>query len=66
MPAIFVEAGPMDRGQKVLLEQKLTADVSEVLGVAPESVMVFLRENLLENISVGGVPVAEMKKRNGK
>ena len=66
MPAIFVEAGPMDRGQKALLEQRLTADVSEVLGVAPESVMVFLRENLPENISVGGISVAELKKRSEK
>lgn len=66
MPAIFVEAGPMTGNQKDELGKRLTMDTSEILGIAPENILLFMRENPLDNITVGGVSVAELKKRAQK
>ncbi|MBQ7499208.1 MAG: tautomerase family protein [Selenomonas sp.] len=66
MPAIFVEAGPMTGEQKQQLGKRLTEDMSDVLGIEQKNILLFMRENPLDNITVGGVSVAELKKRAGK
>lgn len=67
MPAIFVEAGPMTGNQKEALGKRLTMDTSEVLGIAPENILLFMRENPLDNITVGGESVEKLlKQRAGK
>ena len=66
MPAIFVEAGPMTGEQKKKLGSRLTEDMSDALGIAKENILLFMRENPLDNITVGGVSVAELKQRAAK
>ena len=52
--------------QKQQLGKRLTEDMSDVLGIEQKNILLFMRENPLDNITVGGVSVAELKKRAGK
>ncbi len=54
MPVINVEAGPLTHEQKADLAQTLTREAARVMGLPPESIYVFIKENAFENIGVGG------------
>lgn len=62
MPAIMVEAGPLTNEQKIELGRRITKDAAEVLGLPEEAFMIFLRENPMENVIVGGMQLSERKR----
>ena len=62
MPVITVEAASLDMEQKRRLASELTDVAARILGMPEETIYVFLKENPLENISVGGRLLSEMKK----
>ena len=62
MPVITVEAAILDMEQKRRLASELTDVAARILGMPEETIYVFLKENPLENIGVGGRLLSEMKK----
>ena len=62
MPVITVEAASLDMEQKRRLASELTDVAARILGMPEETIYVFLKENPLENIGVGGRLLSEMKK----
>lgn len=64
MPAITVEAGTLTNEQKAALGKKLTEDAAEIMKMPKETIMIFLKENPLENVIFGGVQVSELHKKN--
>ena len=63
MPAITVEAGKLTNEQKAELGKVLTDEASRIMKMPKETIMVFLKENSLENVIFGGVQVSEMHKK---
>lgn len=63
MPAIMVEAGPLTKEQKAALGKRMTEVASDIMGVPEEAFLVFMKENPLDNITVGGTLVSEIKKQ---
>ena len=63
MPAITVEAGKLTNEQKAELGRRLTEDAAEIMKMPKETIMIFLKENPLENVIFGGVQVSEMHKQ---
>ena len=63
MPAITVEAGSLTNEQKAELGKVLTDEASRIMKMPKETIMVFLKENSLENVIFGGVQVSEMHKK---
>ena len=55
MPAITVEAGTLTNEQKAALGKKLTEDAAEIMKMPKETIMIFLKENPLENVILGGI-----------
>ena len=62
MPAITVEAGTLTNEQKAELGKVLTNEASRIMKMPKETIMVFLKENPLENVIFGGVQVSELHK----
>lgn len=62
MPVITVEAASLDMEQKRRLASELTDVAARIFGMPEETIYVFLKENPLENIGVGGRLLSEMKK----
>ena len=62
MPVITVEAASLDMEQKRGLASELTSVAASILRMPEETIYVFLKENPLENIGVGGRLLSEMKK----
>ncbi len=62
MPVITVEAASLDMEQKRRLASELTSVAASILRMPKETIYVFLKENPLENIGVGGRLLSEMKK----
>lgn len=62
MPVITVEAASLDMEQKRRLASELTSVAASILRMPEETIYVFLKENPLENIGVGGRLLSEMKK----
>ncbi|GLC80712.1 4-oxalocrotonate tautomerase DmpI [Lacrimispora brassicae] len=54
MPVITLEASKLTKEQKQLLTKEFTESASRITGIPPEAFYVFLKENELENIGVGG------------
>lgn len=54
MPVITLEASKLTKEQKQLLAKEFTESASRITGIPPEAFYVFLKENELENIGVGG------------
>ena len=63
MPAITVEAGSLTNEQKKELGKVLTDEASRIMKMPKEAIMVFLKENPLENVIFGGVQVSELHKK---
>lgn len=53
MPVITIEAGPMDKDQKLRLVQGMVSVASEVLNIPEQAFTTIIRENDPENIGVG-------------
>lgn len=62
MPAITVEAGKLTNEQKAELGKILTEDAARIMKMPKETIMIFLKENPLENVIFGGVQVSELHK----
>ncbi len=62
MPVITVEAASLDMEQKRGLASELTDVAARILGMPEETIYVFLKENPLENIGVGGSLLSDLKK----
>lgn len=54
MPVITVEVAEMNKEQKAVLVKEFTAILSRESGLPPEAIFVFIKENQLDNIGVGG------------
>ena len=54
MPAIIMELGPLEKEKKAILVKEVTESVSKITGLPPQSIFVFIKENSLDNIGVGG------------
>jgi 4-oxalocrotonate tautomerase len=56
MPVINIELaiGQTSEGQKEKLVSRITADASEITGIAAEKFIMFIHELPFENVGVGG------------
>jgi 4-oxalocrotonate tautomerase len=63
MPIITVSAGAVDVERKRKLVDGLTKVASEVYSLPPETVVVIVNEHARENIGVGGVLLADRKRK---
>lgn len=63
MPAITVEAGSLTNEQKAELGKVLTDEAARIMKMPKKTIMVFLKENPLENVIFGGVQVSELHKK---
>ena len=59
MPAILIELAKLDRDKKAQLVREVTESTSRITGLPPQSIFVFIKENGLENIGVGGQLLAD-------
>ncbi|MCD6187497.1 MAG: tautomerase family protein [Desulfuromusa sp.] len=60
MPNITLEGPPIaDLNKKRTLVKVITAAATEAYGLPPETIVVILKENLAENVSVGGVLISD-------
>lgn len=62
MPAIIMELATLPKEKKALLVKEVTESVSKATGLPPEAIFVFIKENSLENIGVGGRLLADTDK----
>ena len=53
MPVITIEAGVMDKDQKLRLVQGMVSVASEVLNIPEQAFTTIIRENDPENVGVG-------------
>ena len=54
MPAITIEAAYLNKEQKQTLVSEFTKKASEVMKVPEQAIMIFIKENELDNIGFGG------------
>lgn len=54
MPVITFEASKLTKEQKQTIVKEFTETASRVTGISKEGFFVYLKENDLENIGVGG------------
>lgn len=54
MPVITLEAAKLNKEQKQELAKEFTASASRIMNMPEEAFYVFLKENELENVGVGG------------
>ena len=54
MPAIIMELAPLDKEKKAQLVREVTETTARLTGLPPQAIFVFVKENNLENIGVGG------------
>lgn len=54
MPVITLEAAQLSKEQKQQLAKELTASAARIMKMPEEAFYVFLKENTLDNVSVGG------------
>lgn len=59
MPAIIMELAPLEKDKKAQLVKEVTESTSRITGLPPESIFVFIKENNLENIGVGGTLLSD-------
>lgn len=62
MPSITMELVKMSREKKAQLVKEVTEATARATGLAPQSIFVFIKENELENVGVGGVLLSDLKK----
>ncbi|MBD5417187.1 MAG: 4-oxalocrotonate tautomerase family protein [Desulfovibrio sp.] len=61
MPAIIMELAPLEKEKKARLVREVTESTSRATGLPPEAIFVFIKENSLENIGVGGTLLADRR-----
>lgn len=54
MPVITLEAAKLNKEQKQQLAKEFTASAARIMNMPEEAFYVFLKENELENVGVGG------------
>ena len=59
MPAITMELTPLAKEKKALLVKEVTESVSKATGLPPQAIFIFIKENSLDNIGVGGKLLAD-------
>ncbi|MDE5879277.1 MAG: tautomerase family protein [Desulfovibrio sp.] len=59
MPAIIMELAPLEKEKKAQLVREVTESTSRLTGLPPEAIFIFIKENSLENIGVGGKLLAD-------
>lgn len=62
MPVIFLHGPKMDKEKKAQLAKIFTESTSEATGIPKESIVVYFKETDPENVSSGGVLVADKRK----
>lgn len=62
MPVITFESAKLNKEQKRQLVKEFTATAAKVTGLPAEGFYVFLKENEIENIGVGGQLLSDMGK----
>lgn len=62
MPAITLELATVTLAQKRALAAEITEIAARVTGIPKEGFYVFIKENSLENVGVGGLLIADRKK----
>ena len=63
MPVITIESGPLANTVKQQLIATLTQSAAAVTGIPEGAFFVVIREQPEENIAIGGITVAELKKK---
>lgn len=54
MPVITLEAASLSREQKQQLAKEFTASAAKIMKLPEDAFYVFLKENSLDNVGVGG------------
>lgn len=54
MPVITLEAAKLSKDQKQQLAREFTASAAKIMNMPEEAFCVFLKENSLDNVGVGG------------
>ncbi len=62
MPVVIFEAANLSLEQKALLTKEFTESVCSIAGYPKEHVFIFIKENPLSNVSVGGVLLDQKSK----
>lgn len=62
MPSITMELVKMSKEKKAQLVKEVTEATARATGIAPQAILVFIKENEPENVGVGGVLLPDMKK----
>jgi 4-oxalocrotonate tautomerase len=60
MPVIVFEGGKMDASKKKELISRFTRSAAEITGIDPQSFVVYIKENELDNVGVGGRVLSEV------
>jgi len=60
MPVIIFEGGKMDPAKKKELIGSFTQSAAAITGIDPQSFVVYIKENDLDNIGVGGRVLTEV------
>ena len=63
MPAIIMELAPLEKEKKAILVKEVTESVSKTTGLPPQAIFVFIKENSLDNIGVGGRLLSDMTEK---
>ena len=61
MPSITMELAPLSKEKKAQLVKEVTESTARATGLPPEAIFVFIKENPLENIGVGGKLLSDKK-----
>lgn len=64
MPVITLEAAKLTKEQKTQLIKEFTTCASRIMGSPESAFYVFLKENELDNVGVGGQSLSEKRKQN--
>lgn len=61
MPVITIETAKLTKEQKAVLSKEMTDIASRIMNLPPQAFYVFLKENELDNIGVGGILLSDKK-----
>lgn len=61
MPVITFEAAKLTKKQKQILAKEFTETAARVTGLPETGFYVFLKENDMENVGVGGILLSDRK-----
>ena len=61
MPVITIEAAKLTKEQKAVMTKEMTETALRVMNLPPQAFYVFIKENELDNIGVGGTLLSDKK-----